>query len=253
MNESLGSVTLVGAGPGDPDLLTLQAVRALRRSTVVLVDDLVDPRVLRWVRRSARIVRVGKRGGRISTPQALIHKRLVAEARRGETVVRLKGGDPFVFGRGGEEVDALRAEGIPVGVVSGLTSGIAGPAAAGIPVTDRRCALGVALVTGHARKGSAGPDWTALSASGLTLVVYMGVSSADSVAHGLLAAGMVPATPAAVVCAAHTPRQRVARCTLGTLLATIATQGLQSPAVLVIGAVAALGAEALAWPGVLTA
>lgn len=240
-------VYLVGAGPGAADLLTVRAVRVLRRATVALVDDLVDPGVLRWLRRSARVVPVGKRGGRASTPQAFIHRRLIAEARRGETVVRIKGGDPFVFGRGGEECDALRAAGLEVEVVPGLTSGIAGPAAVGIPVTDRRCAPGVALVTGHAQDGGPGPDWAALARSGLTLVVYMGVARADEVGNGLLAAGMAPATPAAVVCAAHTPRQRVARCTLGTLAATIAAQGLQSPAVLVVGAVAALGAPAAAW------
>ncbi|GAB4038016.1 MAG: hypothetical protein Fur0014_06310 [Rubrivivax sp.] len=251
MNDEIGTVTLVGAGPGDPELLTLQAVRALRRATVVLVDDLVDPRVLRFVRRSARIVRVGKRGGRISTPQALIHKRLVAEARHGETVVRLKGGDPFVFGRGGEEVDALRAEGIPVRVVSGLTAGIAGPAAAGIPVTDRRHAPGVALVTGHAQDGGAGPDWAALARSGLTLVVYMGLARAEAVAQALREGGLPAATPAAVVRAAHTPAQEVQRCTLATLAATAAAG--DGPAVLVIGQVAALGVLPAAWPQALLA
>ncbi|MCE2660232.1 MAG: uroporphyrinogen-III C-methyltransferase, partial [Rubrivivax sp.] len=178
-------VTLVGAGPGDPELLTLKAIKALRRATVVLVDDLVDPGVLRFVRRSARIVPVGKRGGCASTPQAFIHKLMVAEALRGERVVRLKGGDPFVFGRGGEELDALRAAGVRVAVVSGLTAGIAGPAALGIPVTDRRCAPGVALIAGHPQAlpggdgadtaegagAAAGPDWAALARSGLTLVI----------------------------------------------------------------------------------
>lgn len=235
-------VTLIGAGPGDPDLLTLQAIKALRRATVALVDDLVHPGVLRYLRRSARIVHVGKRGGCVSTSQSFIHKLLVAEARRGETVVRLKGGDPFVFGRGGEECDALRAAGIEVRVVSGLTAGIAGPATLGIPVTDRRHAPGVALVTGHAQEGGNGPDWAALARSGLTLVVYMGVSRADGVVDALLKGGLSPDTPAAVVSAAHTPRQRAARCRLADLCNTIAVQGLSSPAVLVIGAVASLGA-----------
>jgi len=126
-----GSVTLVGAGPGDPDLLTLKAIKALRQATVLLVDDLVDDQVLRYARRSARIVHVGKRGGCPSTPQSFIHKLMIAEARRGERVVRLKGGDPFVFGRGGEEIDALREAGIEVSVISGLTAGIAGPASIG--------------------------------------------------------------------------------------------------------------------------
>jgi uroporphyrin-III C-methyltransferase len=236
-----GRVILVGAGPGDPELLTVKAVKALRRATVVLVDDLVDPGVLRWLRRSARIVAVGKRGGCASTPQSFIQRLMVAEAQRGETVVRLKGGDPFVFGRGAEECDALRAAGIAVEVVSGLTAGIAGPAALGIPVTDRRHAPGVVLVTGHAKDGGAGPDWAALARCGLTLVVYMGVSRADAIVAQLLGAGLPPQTPAAVVSAAHTPRQRAARCTLATLDATIAAEALASPAVLVIGAVAMLG------------
>jgi uroporphyrin-III C-methyltransferase len=236
-------VTLVGAGPGDPDLLTLKAIKALRAATVALVDDLVQPGVLRYLRKSARIIPVGKRGGCQSTPQAFIHKLMVAEARRGERVLRLKGGDPFVFGRGGEECDALRAAGIEVEVISGLTAGIAGPAAAGIPVTDRRHAAGVALVTGHAQEGAApgeGPDWQALARCGLTLVVYMGVAQAAPVAARLLDAGMAPGTPAAVVSAAHTSAQRQARCTLGTLVATIEREALASPAVLVIGSVAQL-------------
>ena len=241
MNPAAPTVTLVGAGPGDAELLTVKAIKALRRATVALVDDLVHPGVLRYLRRSARIVHVGKRGGCASTPQSFIHKLMVAEARRGETVVRLKGGDPFVFGRGGEECDALRAAGLEVRVVSGLTAGIAGPAALGIPVTDRRHAPGVALVTGRAQEGGEGPDWSALARSGLTIVVYMGVARADGVVRALVDGGMALGTPAAVVSAAHTPRQRAARCTLGSLCATIDAQGLASPAVLVIGAVSALG------------
>jgi uroporphyrin-III C-methyltransferase len=238
------TVTLVGAGPGAADLLTVRAVRALRRATVVLTDDLVDPEALRWLRKGTRVVPVGKRGGCASTPQAFIHRLMVAEALKGERVVRLKGGDPFVFGRGGEEADTLRAAGIEVEVVSGLTAGIAGPAAIGIPVTDRRCTPGVALVTGHAKPGGAGPDWAALAKSGLTLVVYMATRQVAEVVAPLLHAGMAADTPAAVVSAAHTERQRHARCTLATLAATMAAGGLASPAVLVIGAVAALGAEA---------
>jgi uroporphyrin-III C-methyltransferase len=237
-------VTLIGAGPGDPDLLTIKAVKALRRASVALVDDLVSPGVLRYLKRSARVIHVGKRGGCASTPQPFIHRLMIAEARRGERVVRLKGGDPFVFGRGGEECDALRAAGIEVEVISGLTAGIAGPAAIGIPVTDRRCAAGAALVTGHEKPGGRGPDWAALARSGLTLVVYMGVARADRVVQSLLDAGMAASTPAAVVSAAHTPQQRHARCTLGTLLQTVQDEALASPAVLVIGEVAALGVAA---------
>lgn len=242
------AVTLIGAGPGDPDLLTVKAVKALRRATVALVDDLVDPGVLRWLRRGARVIPVGKRGGCASTPQEFIHRLMVAEARAGERVVRVKGGDPFVFGRGGEECDALRAAGLEVEVISGLTAGIAGPAAVGIPVTDRRAAPGVALVTGHAKEGGRGPDWAALARSGLTLVVYMGVARADDVVRALRDGGLAASTPAAVVSAAHTPRQRALRCTLGTLCETVAREALPSPALLVIGEVATLGALSLAPP-----
>jgi uroporphyrin-III C-methyltransferase len=252
-------VCLVGAGPGDPELLTLKAVRALRRATVVLVDDLVGDGVLRYVRKSARAIHVGKRGGGLctpktsramsapqggaqtlgrpgglpSTPQAFIEKLMIAEARRGERVVRLKGGDPFVFGRGGEECDALRAAGIEVEVIGGLTAGIAAPAALGIPVTDRRYTQGVALVTGHGSEHE--PDWAALAASRLTLVIYMGVARVQGLVDALRGGGLAGSTPAAVISAAHTPQQRQALCTLATLADTIAAGQLASAAILVIG------------------
>ena len=253
VSGTAGKVTLVGAGPGDPDLLTIQAVKALRRATVALVDELVGEGVLRYLRRGTRIIHVGKRGGCASTPQEFIHRLMIAEAHRGERVVRLKGGDPFVFGRGGEECDALREAGIEVEVVSGLTAGIAGPAALGIPVTDRRHAPGVALVTGHAKDGGAGPDWAALARCGLTLVVYMGVARAEALAHELQTHGMAHDTAVAVISGAHTAQQRQARCTLGTLAATVDELALPSPAVLVIGSVAALGVWPLVDAGVLAA
>ncbi len=232
-------VVLVGAGPGDPELLTVKAAKAIRRASVLLVDDLVGDGVLRHARASARIVHVGKRGGCPSTPQAFIHKLMVAEARRGERVVRLKGGDPFVFGRGGEECDALRAAGIEVEVISGISAGIAAPASLGIPLTDRRWASGVAFVTGHAQDGAGSerPDWSALARSGLTLVVYMGVAHCRDIQQALLDAGMGQSTPAAVISRASTPMQRQALCTLGTLAQTIDDEALASPAVLVIGEV----------------
>ena len=231
----VAAVTLVGAGPGDPDLLTVKAIKALRRATVALVDDLVQPGVLRYLRRSARIVHVGKRGGCVSTPQAFIHKLMVSEAQRGERVVRLKGGDPFVFGRGGEECDALRAAGIEVEVISGITAGIAGPAAIGVPVTDRRHAPGVALVTGHAKDGGHGPDWAALARCGLTLVVYMGVARLETIVAGLREGGLRGSTPVAVISAAHTPLQRHLLCTLDSVAGRVVAEGLDSPAVLVVG------------------
>lgn len=263
-------VTLVGAGPGDPELLTVKAVRALRRASVVLVDDLVSEGVLRYVRRSARVVHVGKRGGGMcaprpsqattvprdrhgplwgpgerqtlgrpgglpSTPQSFIEKLMIAEARRGERVVRLKGGDPFVFGRGGEECDALRAAGIEVDVINGLTAGIAAPAAIGLPVTDRRYTQGVALVTGHGGRDGHEPDWAALAKSGLTLVIYMGVARARTLVAALTQGGLPGHTPAAVISAAHTPQQRHALCTLASLADTLAHEQLPSPAILVVG------------------
>lgn len=232
-----GQVTLVGAGPGDPELLTIRAVRAIRAATVLLVDDLVGPGVLRYARRSARIVHVGKRGGCASTPQAFIEKLMAAEALKGEHVVRLKGGDPFVFGRGGEEAEHLRAQGIAVEVVNGITAGLAAATALGAPLTHRDHAHGVMLVTGHARGADAALHWPTLAAAaaqGLTLVVYMGVGTLAELQRGLRAA--LPAhTPAAVVQHASLPQQRELVTTLGALVADVALAGLGSPAVVIVG------------------
>ena len=232
-----GSVALVGAGPGDPDLLTIKAVRAIRRATVLLVDDLVGDGVLRYARRGARTVYVGKRGGCASTPQAFIERLMIAEAQRGERVVRLKGGDPFVFGRGGEEAEHLRAAGIEVEVVNGITSGLAAAAALGVPWTHRQHARGVMLVTGHAKEGGAAPHWPTLGAAaaqGLTLVVYMGVSQLESIVAGL--ADALPAhTPAALVQGATTREERRLVSTLDALVADARAAGIGSPAVLIVG------------------
>lgn len=230
--------TLVGAGPGDPELLTLKAVKAIARATVLLVDDLVHPAVLENAHPSARIVHVGKRGGCQSTPQAFIHKLMVQAVREGETVVRLKGGDPFIFGRGGEEVEHLRAEGIEVEVINGITSGLAGLSSLGAPLTHRDHAHGVVFVTGHAKPGDAGTDWVALSHTArqarLTLVIYMGVSSLQAIQSGLLQ-GLDAGTPVAIVQHASLPQQREALTTLGQLEATMAREGLHSPSVIVVG------------------
>ena len=234
---SRGHVALVGAGPGDAELLTRQAVRAIRRATVVLADDLVSDAVLRFVRRSARLLHVGKRGACASTPQAFIEKLMVAEALKGERVVRLKGGDPFIFGRGGEEAEHLRAQGIEVEVVNGITSGLAAATALGAPLTHRDHAHGVIFVTAHAREGSAPLDWPTLGAAaaqGLTLVIYMGVAAIESVQNGLLHS--LPAhTPAAVVQSVSLPQQRHAVCTLAALAATTRTEGLASPSIIIVG------------------
>lgn len=233
-----GTVTLVGAGPGDPELLTLKAVRAIGAATVLLVDDLVNDAVLEHANPRARIVHVGKRGGCKSTPQAFIDKLMLMAAREGEVVVRVKGGDPFIFGRGGEEVEHLRAEGIPVQVVNGITSGLAGLTALGVPLTHRDHAHGVVFITGHAKPGDAGTDWPALATTArdakLTLVIYMGVSGAAQIEQGLLA-GLPADTPLAVIQHATLPQQRHAVSTLADLRGCIEREGLGSPAVIVVG------------------
>ena len=233
-----GKVTLVGAGPGDPELLTLKALKAIRSATVLLVDDLVSREIVAHAREDARIVYVGKRGGCKSTPQAFIEKLMVMAAREGEDVVRLKGGDPFIFGRGGEELEHLRAAGIQVEVINGITSGLAAATSLGVPLTHRDHAQGVILITGHAQKGAEAPDWKALAAvahqARLTLVIYMGVSSAERIEQDLLS-GLPPATPVAIVQRASLPDQRHAVTTLGELAATIARDGLASPSVIVVG------------------
>ena len=234
------SVSLVGAGPGDPELLTVKAMKRLQQAEVVLTDDLVDARVLACLPPTARVLRVGKRGGCVSTEQRFIHELMIREARAGARVVRLKGGDPFVFGRGGEEVDALRDAGIEVEVINGLSAGLAAPASVGVPVTDRRCTPGVAFVTGHNGEHGIAPDWAALAKSRLTLVVYMGLARAAAIAQALQDGGLSPGTPAVIVSAAHTPRQRECFTTLAELPAAIEREGLPSPALLVIGEVVAL-------------
>lgn len=238
MNTAPGKVTLVGAGPGDPDLLTLKAVKALRAATVVLVDDLVGDDIVALAPAGARVIHVGKRGGCRSTPQAFIERLMVMAAREGENVVRLKGGDPFIFGRGGEEVEHLREAGVEVEVVNGITAGLAAVTSLGVPLTHRDHAHGVVFVTGHAQRGGDPPDWRALAQAArqarLTLVVYMGVSGARQVQEQLLS-GLPADTPAAVVQRATLPDQREVLTTLGELAATIEREQLGSPAVIVVG------------------
>ena len=182
-----GKVYLVGAGPGDPELLTLKAVKAMRAAHVMLVDDLVSDEVLAFANPETRIVYVGKRGGCKSTPQEFIERLMIAEARQGRIVVRLKGGDPFVFGRGGEECESLRAADIECEIVNGITAGLAAPTALGIPLTHREHCHGAVFVTGHAGDDAATvPNWQALVATGLPLVIYMGVSRCQSIQQDLL-------------------------------------------------------------------
>lgn len=228
-------VWLIGAGPGDPELLTLKAVRALNAAEVVLIDDLVNPAVLEHCPQ-ARVVKVGKRGGCRSTPQAFIHRLILRYARQGKVVARLKGGDPCIFGRGGEEAQWLATHGVACELVNGITAGLAGATACGISLTLRGIARGVTLVTAHTQDDSA-PDWAALARSGTTLVVYMGVSTLETTRQGLLDGGLCPATPVAMIENASLPHQRQQTTTLAHLREDAAAFGLQSPAVLVIGEV----------------
>lgn len=233
-----GTCTLVGAGPGDPDLLTLKAVKAIQQANLLLVDDLVSDDIVALASPGTRVVHVGKRGGCQSTPQAFIEKLMLQAVQAGERVVRLKGGDPFVFGRGGEEVEHLQAAGVAVQVVNGITAGLAAVTSLGVPLTHREHAYGVVFVTGHAQPGAQGTDWVALANTArdarLTLVIYMGVSQAAHIQHGLLS-GLPASTPVAIVQNTSLPHQRHAVTTLGNLQHTIHHEQLGSPAVMVVG------------------
>ena len=245
-----GTCTLVGAGPGDPELLTLKAVKAIQRATVLFVDDLVSDEITGFAQPGARIVHVGKRGGCKSTPQSFIEKLMLTACREGETVVRLKGGDPFIFGRGGEEVEHLREAGIRVEVVNGITAGLAAVTSLGVPLTHRQHAQGVVFVTGHAKPGDTGTDWQLLASTAhsarLTLVIYMGVSGAERIQNELLN-GLPGSTPVAVIQNASLPSQQHIVTTLGSLAIAIIESGLASPSVIVVGDVlAGLGQVALA-------
>ncbi len=245
-----GHVTLVGAGPGDPDLLTLKALKALQAATLVLVDDLVSDAIVALASPAARVVWVGKRGGCKSTPQAFIEKLMVTAAQEGEHVVRLKGGDPFLFGRGGEEVEHLQAAGVAFTVVNGITAGLAAVTALGRPLTHREHAHGVVFVTGHAKPGTAGPDWRTLADTAhqcrLTLVIYMGVGGAAHIQAELLK-GLPATTPVLIMQNATLAQQRHASATLSTLSDTIAQESLGSPAVIVVGHVVGGLATAAQW------
>ena len=236
-----GTVTLVGAGPGDPELLTIKAARAIAQATLLLVDDLVGDDIVALAAPGARIVHVGKRGGCRSTPQAFIEKLMVLAARDGETVVRLKGGDPFMFGRGGEEMAHLRAQGIAVTVLGGITSGMAAATAVGIPLTHRDHAQGVIFLTGHAKPGGTPTNWRTLAQTArdahLTLVIYMGVSGVRHLQQQLLS-GLPAATPVALVQSASLPEQRMFVTQLSHLAETVETEKVASPTVIVVGNVA---------------
>ena len=237
-----GKVYLVGAGPGDAELLTLKAARVIGTAEVLLVDDLVSDEVLAFANANARIVYVGKRGGCKSTPQEFIERLMVAEASQGHKVVRLKGGDPFMFGRGGEECEILRDAGIDCEIISGITAGMAAPASIGIPLTHRDVCHGAIFVTGHMghlghenENASDQPNWRALAATGLPLVIYMGVARAASIQRDLLAAGMKPTMPIAVIQNATRRDQRSIVTSLRALVDDIRTSAIGSPAIMVVG------------------
>ena len=234
-----GTVSLVGSGPGDPDLLTVKARRLLEEADVVLHDKLPGPDIIDMIPEDRR-EDVGKRAGGERTPQSEINARLVELAREGKDVVRLKGGDPFVFGRGGEEAAYLADHDVPFEVVPGVTSAIAGPAVAGIPVTHRDHASSVSFVTGHEdpTKAESAVDWEALAATGGTIVVLMGVGRLPDYTAALREAGMDPGTPVALVERATWPDQQVATGTLDTIVDARDEGGIEPPAITVIGDVA---------------
>ncbi|MGD9601072.1 MAG: uroporphyrinogen-III C-methyltransferase [Gammaproteobacteria bacterium] len=235
-----GLVSLVGAGPGDPDLLTLRALRALETADYVLHDRLVAPGILALLPCGTPREYAGKGAGE-SAHQAAINTRLVQLARRYRRVVRLKGGDPFVFGRGAEEALALAAAGIPYEVIPGITAAIGCGAYAGIPLTHRGVAQQVTFVTAHRADGDGAPDWAALAGTGRTLVFYMGVGEIEAIERALLGQAHAPATPIAFIENGCTPRQRVFRGTLAGMSALAARVALAAPALIVVGDVTALG------------
>ncbi|MBI3453823.1 MAG: uroporphyrinogen-III C-methyltransferase [Rhodospirillales bacterium] len=247
-----GWVWLVGAGPGDPGLLSLLALHALRAADVVVYDALVDKRILELARRGAVLEYAGKRGGKPSASQPDISRRLVQHAKAGLRVLRLKGGDPFVFGRGGEEALALVAEGVPFRIVPGITAGIGGLGYAGIPVTHRDTNHAVTFVTGHGIAGEVpdGLDWPALARGAPVLVFYMAIKHLETISRRLIAAGRPADDPVAIVSRAATDDQRVLETTLGACAAEAARHAIEPPAVVAIGAVVRLRAG-LDWIGAL--
>ena len=244
---SAGFVSLIGAGPGDPELLTVKGLRRLQNAEVVAYDRLVNPKLLQECRADAELVYVGKHGVQPSYSQGAINALLVQKAKLGRRVVRLKGGDPFIFGRGGEEALALREAGIPFEIVPGISSAVAAPAYAGIPVTHRHVAASVAIVAGHEdpSKGESGHDWQALAGVD-TLVILMGVGRLEAITGALVRAGRSAYTPAAMVRWGTTDEQETVEGTLDTIATKVREAGLKAPATLIIGDVVRLRSE-LRW------
>lgn len=233
-----GKVWLVGAGPGDPDLLTLRAARLVMQAGLIVHDGLVDPAILALAKSDARLISVAKQRARHTMRQDEINALLVREAQSGRDVVRLKGGDPFIFGRGGEEAEACRLAGVPVEIVPGVSAALGGAAAAQIPLTHRASASVVSFVAGQC-KGLSDQNWAGLAGAGRTLVIYMGVATAEAIAEKLMADGLAPTMPVAVLENATRPTMRVLRSSLAGLPDLVAAHKVKSPAIIVIGEVTA--------------
>lgn len=244
--QAQGKVWLVGAGPGDLELLTLKAYRILKKADVVLYDALVSDEILSLIPKEAELIAVGKRAGKHSAAQDEINQLLVTKAYTRKNVVRLKGGDPFIFGRGGEELETLAASGVAFEVVPGITAASGTSAYAGIPLTHRDHAQGVTFITGHCKLESRPMDWQAYANSANTLVVYMGILNANTIQQGLIGAGRSPQTPVAIVSKATTAAQQRFFGTLGELTELAAHPELEMPALMIIGEVVGL-ADSLHW------
>lgn len=244
-NESIGKVYLVGAGPGDPGLLTIKGKTLLECADVVVYDALISPAILAMINPQAKQIHAGKRRGQHSLPQEEINQLLIQEAQVHAIVVRLKGGDPFVFGRGGEEMQDLLAANVPVEIVPGITSGIAAPAYAGIPLTHREFSSSVTFVTGHEQSGKYRPsvNWAAIAHASETLVIYMGVHNLPNIVEKLLAAGRSPDTPVALIRWGTRPEQSELSGTLSTIVDILIEAEFSAPAIAIIGEVVTLRDE----------
>jgi uroporphyrin-III C-methyltransferase/precorrin-2 dehydrogenase/sirohydrochlorin ferrochelatase len=245
LKVSAGAVWMVGTGPGDPDLLTIGALRRMQQADVALYDNLVSEEILAMLPASVQRIYVGKQRNQHAMQQEQINALMVDLARRGQRVLRLKGGDPLVFGRGGEEIASLAAANVAFEVVPGITAAIGASAYAGIPLTHRDCAQSCTFVTGHLKDGSIDLDWPALARPRQTVVVYMGLMGLPQLCARLIEHGRAASTPAAIVQEATRPGQRIVVGTLETLAALVARAGLRAPTVIVVGEVVAMRREAV--------